>query len=192
MGELCLADDAGEVFEQYHDRIYRYVLRFMRNPGEAEDLTQDIFFRAYCRRDSLRDQQALVAWLYRIATRVCLDRWRQHTPELSFEGETGGHLVAAAASPHPSALEIAERNETSECVQRCLEFLPDSYRAVIILRELYSLTAAQMASALGENLTTVKMRLHRARRMLRHVMECGCAVSNDCHGVPVCQPKSQK
>ena len=192
MGERCLADDAGEVFEQYHDRIYRYVLRFMRNPGEAEDLTQDIFFRAYCRRDSLRDRQALVAWLYRIATRVCLDRLRQHTPELSLEGETDGNPIAAAAYRHPSALEIAERNETSECVQRCLQFLPDRYRAVIILCEVYSLSAAQMASVLGENLTTVKMRLHRARRMLRHVMECGCAVSNDCYGVPVCHPKSEK
>ncbi len=192
MGERYLADDAGELFEQYHDRIYRYVLRIMRNPGEAEDLTQDIFVRAYCRRDSLRDQQALVAWLYRIATRVCLDRLRQHKPEFSLEGETDGNLTAGASSPHSSALEIAERTETSECVQRCLQFLPDRYRAVIILCEIYSLTAAQMASVLGENLTTVKMRLHRARRMLRRVMECGCAVSNDCHGVPVCQPKSQR
>jgi RNA polymerase sigma-70 factor, ECF subfamily len=191
MEEACFADDGG-LFEQYHDRIYRYVLRLMRNPGEAEDLTQDIFLRAYCRRDSLRDQQALVAWLYRIATRVCLDRLRQHTPELSLDGKTRGNVTAAAASPHPSALEIAERTETSECVQRCLQFLPDSYRAVIILYEINSLTAAQMATVLGENLTTVKMRLHRARRLLRHVMECGCAVSNDCHGMPVCQPKSQK
>jgi RNA polymerase sigma-70 factor (ECF subfamily) len=192
MGEPCPADEAGELFKQYHDRIYRYVLRLMRNPGEAEDLTQDIFCRAYCRRDSLRDQQALVAWLYRIATRVCLDRLRQHKPEFSLEGGTDSNPAAAAICPHPSALEIAERNETSECVQRCLQFLPDGYRAVIILCEIYSLTAAQMATVLGENLTTVKMRLHRARRMLKRVMECGCAVSNDCHGVPVCQPKSQK
>jgi RNA polymerase sigma factor (sigma-70 family) len=112
MGEPCPADEAGELFKQYHDRIYRYVLRLMRNPGEAEDLTQDIFCRAYCRRDSLRDQQALVAWLYRIATRVCLDRLRQHKPEFSLEGGTDSNPAVAAICPHPSAQDCrAQRNQ---------------------------------------------------------------------------------
>ena len=93
-------------------------------------------------------------------------------------------------SMSPSALEAAERKETSECVQRCLQFLPDHYRAMIIMREVYSLTAAEIASLLAVNVGTVKMRLHRARRMLEMVMECGCAVSCDASGRPVCEPKS--
>src|SRR3974390_976626 len=94
-------------------------------------------------------------------------------------------------SMSPSALEAAERKETSECVQRCLQFLPDHYRAIIIMREVYSLTAAEIASLLTVNVGTVKMRLHRARRMLEMVMGCGCAVSFDASGRPVCEPKSE-
>ena len=60
---------------------------------------------------------------------------------------------------------------------------------MVLMREVYSLTAVEMASLLGENLTAIKMRLHRARRMLRMVMECGCSVSHDACGLPVCQPK---
>jgi RNA polymerase sigma-70 factor (ECF subfamily) len=180
----------GVLFESYHDRIYRYVLRLVRNPAEAEDLTQDTFLRAYRRRDSLRDPEAVRGWLYRIATHVCLDRLRQRRPHVSMDSEEGADQVESAVSASPSALEVTERKETSACVQRCLDFLPDNYRAVILLHEAHSLTAAEIADLLGLTLTTVKIRLHRARRKLQKVMECGCAISNDERGVPACQPKS--
>ena len=94
------------------------------------------------------------------------------------------------ASRSASVVEVTERKETSACVQRCLDYLPDSYRAVILLREAHSLTAVEIADVLGVTLMTVKIRLHRARRKLQKIMECGCAVSNDNEGRPVCEPKS--
>ncbi len=182
--------DAGALFETYHDRIYRYVLRMVKNPAEAEDLTQDTFLHAYRGRDSLRDPLAVRGWLYRIATHVCLDRLRQRKPQVSLDSEEGADRVKSAVSTSPSVLEITERRETSACVQRCLDFLPDHYRAVILLREAHSLTAAEIADLLGVTVLTVKIRLHRARRRLQKVMEYGCAVSKDKQGLPVCQPKS--
>jgi RNA polymerase sigma-70 factor, ECF subfamily len=190
MPPICEARDAEGLFRTYHDRIYRYVLRMVKNPAEAEDLTQDTFLRAYRGRDTLRDPAAVRGWLYRIATHICLDRLRQRKPPLSVDSPEAASRVESAASPAPSGLEITERKETSACVQLCLDFLPDNYRAVILLYEAHSLTAAEIASLLGLKVTTVKMRLHRAHRMLQQVMECGCAVSTDGKGVPVCQPKS--
>jgi RNA polymerase sigma-70 factor (ECF subfamily) len=183
--------DAGRLFEAHHDRIYRYVLHLVRDPAEAEDLTQETFLRAHRRLESLRDLGAVRSWLYRIATHACLDRLRQRKPQISLDGEEGAHRVESIASVSPSALEAAERKETSECVQRCLQFLPDRYRALILMHEVYSLTAPEIASLLDVNLNTAKMRLHRARRALEMVMECGCAVSNDACGLPVCQPRSK-
>jgi RNA polymerase sigma-70 factor (ECF subfamily) len=182
--------DAGVLFESYHDRIYRYVLGLVKNPAEAEDLTQDTFLRAHSRGDSLRDPDAVRGWLYRIATHVCLDRLRQRKPLVSLDSEEGEARVAPPVSESPSPLDISERKETSACVQRCLDFLPDKYRAVILLREAHSLTAPEIAPLLGVTITTVKIRLHRARRMLQQVMEQGCAVSNDNCGLPTCHPKS--
>jgi len=183
--------DAGTLFEAHHDRIYRYVLHLVRDPAEAEDLVQETFLRAHHRLESIRDPGAVRSWLYRIATHVCLDRLRRRKPQISLDSEEGARRAQSIASVSPSALEAAERKETSECVQRCLQFLPDRYRALILMHEVYSLTAPEIASLLDVNLTTTKMRLHRARRMLEMVMECGCAVSNDACGLPVCQPRSR-
>ena len=184
--------DAGELFKSYHDRIHRYIVRLVKDPAEAEDLTQETFLRAYRSGDSLRDPQAIRGWLYRIATNVCLDRLRQRKPQLSLEGSSGEEdrdQIKTLCSPYPSPLEITERKETSACVQRCLDLLPDKYRAVILLREAHSLTAAEIADLLGVTVTTIKIRLHRARRRLQQVMECGCAVGHDTQGVPTCKPK---
>ena len=72
-------------------------------------------------------------------------------------------------------------------MQRCLDFLSDSYRAVILLHEAHSLTAPEIAELLGEG--TIKIRLHRARRKLQEIMQIGCAVSLSANGVPCCEPK---
>lgn len=187
MGE---ATEATALFCTYHDRIYRYVLSLVHNPSEAEDLTQDTLFRAYLHRDSLRDPNAVRGWLYRIATRVCLDRLRQRTAHVSLDDEEGSRSAAAVPSESPSPLEMAEREQTGACVQRCLDFLSDSYRGVILLHEAHSLTAAEIADLLGESEGTIKIRLHRARRKLHEIMQIGCAVSQSKDGVPCCEPKS--
>ena len=190
MAQASGAVDTGGLFETYHDRIYRYVLRMVKNPAEAEDLTQDTFLRAYRGGDSLRDPEAVRGWLYRIATHVCLDRLRQRHPLVSLDSEKGEDRVKPPVSESPSPLDLWERKETSACVQRCLDFLPDKYRAVILLHEAHSLTAPEIAALLGVTLTTVKIRLHRGRRKLQQVMKCGCTVSKDERGLPTCHPKS--
>lgn len=178
---------AGELFTAYHDRICRYIAGMIRDPAEAEDLTQETFLRAHCRQDALRDPNAVRGWLYRIATNVCLDRPRQRARQAT---ECADDLPArrAAVLEGPSAQEHAERAETSACVQRCLDYLPDSYRGVILMYEAHGLTVPEIAELLGVSVGTIKIRLHRARQRLQKVMEIGCMVSEG-RGVPCCEAK---
>ncbi len=182
-------DEASTLFGKYHDRIYRYLLRMVHNPSEAEDLTQETFLRAHLHRDSLRDPNAVRGWLYRIATRVCLDHLRRRMSHVSIDSENGAQSVDSVPSESPSALEITERRESDACVQHCLDFLSDGYKAVVLLREVHSLTTAEIAELLGENVGTVKIRLHRARRKLQEIMQIGCAVSQSATGAPCCEAK---
>jgi RNA polymerase sigma-70 factor (ECF subfamily) len=182
-------DAEWEIFTANRDRIYRYVLGMVHDQAEAEDLTQETFLRAYRGQASLRDPDAARGWLYNIATHVCLDRLRQRGPHFSMDSGESSDLVESVASPAPSALEIAESQQTSACVQRCLDYLSDSYRAVILLHDGHSLTAPEIAKLLGVDVGAVKIRIHRARRKLQQLMEHGCAVSNNQSGLPVCAPK---
>jgi hypothetical protein len=75
-------DEASTLFSKFHDRIYRYLLRMVHNPSEAEDLTQETFLRAHSHRYSLRDPNAVRGWMYRIATGATL---KQVLPRVSGE-----------------------------------------------------------------------------------------------------------
>ena len=74
-----LVDDPifSKIFTEFHEPIHRYVTSLIHDSGEAEDITQETFLRAYRKLSSLRDQKALSSWLYRIATNLCYDRFRQ-------------------------------------------------------------------------------------------------------------------
>ena len=183
------APDASTLFEKYYDRIYRYVLSLVHDSVEAEDLTQETFLRAYRQRDSLREAGALVAWLYRIATHVSLDRLRQRARRMPRESETDVTEVELPDSNAPSLQQNIEQEEMSACVQQYLADLPDNYRAVILLHDMHGLTGPEIAETLDLPLATVKIRLHRARQRLQAALDAGCKFSHDERNVLVCEPK---
>ena len=80
-------ENASVMFQGDYQLIFRYIMSMVRDTAEAEDLTQETFLRAHQRRDSLRDEGAQTAWLYRIATHVCLDRLRQYARRSPKESE---------------------------------------------------------------------------------------------------------
>jgi RNA polymerase sigma-70 factor, ECF subfamily len=182
-------ENATILFKGDYQRIFRYIMSMVRDTAEAEDLTQETFLRAYRRRDSLRDESAQTAWLYRIATHVCLDRLRQFARRGPMESDTDLDQVEVAEDNTPSLQKTIERDEMSECVQRYLNRLSDSYRSVILLHDMHELTSPEIAQLLGESLATVKIRLHRARVKLRAALEAGCAFSYDERSVLTCESK---
>ena len=182
--------DPQVLFAEYHQRLYRYTLSLLHDPAEADDAAQETFVRAARQLESLRDGRALAAWLYRIATHVCLDRIRRRARDRTIGTEDEPYDLDQAEDDAPSLEQIIERSDMSACVQRYLDGLSDSYRAVILLHDLDGLTGPQMAGVLGVSLATVKIRLHRARVRLRAQLEAGCAFSHDERDVLVCEPKS--
>jgi RNA polymerase sigma-70 factor (ECF subfamily) len=182
--------DSSTLFAEYYQRLYRYTLSLLHDPAEADDAVQETLVRAYRRLESLRDWNALTTWLYRIATHVCLDRIRQRARDKTIGAVDNADEFDLVEADAPSLEQIVERSDMSACVQRYLEGLSDSYRAVNWLHDLDSLTGPQIAEILGVSLATVKIRLHRARVRLRAQLEAGCAFGHDERDVLVCEPKS--
>src|SRR5512138_3332151 len=168
------AEKASVIFQGNFQQIFRYITSMIRDDAEAEGLTQETFLRAFDRRDTLREEAAQTAWLYRIATHVSLDRLRRYARRAPLESETDPDETDFADPDSPTLQETWDRDEMSGCVQRFLNDLSDSYRAVILLHDMHELTAQEIAQQLGESLSTVKIRLHRARVKLRLALQNGC------------------
>ncbi len=191
MPDELASEKATVMFKGDYDRILRYVANILHDHAEAEDLTQETFLRAYRRRDSLRDQAAQTAWLYRIATHVCLDRLRQFARRAPMEADTDLDEIDVVDPDAPSLQQATERDEMSTCVQGYLNDLSDSYRAVILLHDMHDLPSSEIAQLLDESVDNVKIRLHRARRQLRAALEAGCAFGYDERNVLTCESKNQ-
>lgn len=178
----------------FHAQIQRHILAMVRNQAEAEELTQDTYARALERIGQLRDPQAALAWLYRIATNVALDRLRQRRPStipLDTVTPTGEETEQAADRERtPTLLEGAlESTEMSECVQSYLAALPDDYRIAILLHDAHGLSNPEIAELLSCSLATAKIRVHRARARLRETLDAACSFEIDGRGVLVCSPQ---
>jgi len=175
---------------QYRAQIRRHIKAMVRDADEAEELTQETFVRALAGAATLRDPQATLAWLFRIATNVSLDQLRRRKvisarldPAPVGEEETG-----IGEEGPPSQLGSAlEQMEMSECVQRALGSLPDDYRVALMLHDGRGLSNPEIAELLGCSLATVKIRVHRARNRLREVFDAACVVAPDERGVLVCE-----
>lgn len=174
---------------RHRQRIARYVLNMVRDSSEAEDLMQEIMIRAHRGFADLRAAEAGATWLFRIATHTCLDHLRGRARRPVIDGAADPDALDDAGDDPITLQTTIERREMSECVQRFLVALPDDYRSVIMLTEIEGLTASEISTLLSVPLTTVKMRLHRARRMLQEELEAGCSFCCNEQGVLVCEPK---
>ena len=184
------AIDSGTVAERYRASIHRYILRLVGDAARAEDLTQETFVRVHQRISGLKDPAALEAWLYRIATNLCYDRFRapeHRRPSLPLISVREEVAISDEAALRPD--QLLEQSDMSDCVLRFLSELPDAQREVLLLHDLQGFTGPEIAERLGLSIHNVKIRLHRARVRLRAALSEGCDFSRDERGVFVCQPK---
>jgi RNA polymerase sigma-70 factor (ECF subfamily) len=182
-----------DVFDEYQRPIYNYLLRLTQNQAEAEDLTQETFIRVHRSLPTFRGEASLSTWLYRIATNVSLDHFRrsatrQAKAALSLEEtESDGEWVVDETASSPE--QMAAQSEMSACVQRFIQRLSPSYRTVLVLHDLQGLKNREIADVLDVSLSTVKIRLHRARKKLREALDAGCDLGHDERNIFVCEPK---
>jgi RNA polymerase sigma-70 factor, ECF subfamily len=175
--------------ERHRAAVTRYIRYLVRDSAEAEDLAQEALLRAHQQRATLRDAAALESWLYQIATHASIDRLRQRARTLARQVDAPVEDLAITDRTRPSPLAIVQQREMSACVQRYVGGLSDAYKAVLLLHDTSGLTADEICQLLQLPLTTVKMRLHRARRQLEAALNSACAFGRDERGVFICEPK---
>ena len=157
-------------FEDLVRTNYRLLLfaarRILGNDEDAEDAVQEAFLLAYRSLHSFRGQSRLSTWLYRILTNTALMqlRRRKRRREVSRDELPPNSFAEPQAPPVEEEL---ERRDLLESIRRTIPELPESYRSVLVMRELCEHTTKSTARMLGLTENAVKIRLHRARKALQ-------------------------
>lgn len=145
-------------------RVYALCLRMVRDAQSAEELTQDVFVRAWQRLESFRGESQFTTWLHRLAVNVVLQERRSKGRRESRE-----ELMA-----DPEVFGGRAREETPGTrvdLERAIAGLPDGARRVVVLRDVYGYKYDEIATMQGVALGTVKAQIHRARRLIRERLE---------------------
>jgi len=166
---------ARAIMQANNRRLFRLARGVLRNDGEAEDVVQETYVRAFTHLEQFRGDSSLSTWLSRIAMNEALGRLRRQRPGVELSSLPQGALEAQiiqfplAASEDPEK-SMAQR-EIQHVVEHAIDELPEPFRLVFITRVIEGMNLEETAEILQLKPETVKTRLHRARAMLRDIVE---------------------
>lgn len=169
-----------QAFTEFMDRFGRRLLGFgMRMCGDREDareVVQDTLLKTFQSVHELKNRAAFAGWLYRIATNACLMKRRKSKfleEEIPLEDVLPDRNALSQGGPDWNRLpdEAALDGELQRKIRAAILDLPDTYRSVLVLRDLEGLDTEEVSQALGLSKDVVKMRLHRARAKVRDRIE---------------------
>ena len=155
------------VMRRYNQRLYRMARAILRDDSEAEDVMQEAYVRAYQHLGQFAGRAQFSTWLTRIAIHEALARVRRRNrleqlgPDDSSEGE--GMNMSPALTPEDQA----SVSELGRVLEEAILSIPDQYRLVLMMRDVEQMSTGETAAALDLTEENVKVRLHRARAMVR-------------------------
>jgi len=161
---------------RYQDRVFNLVLRLLGSPEEARDVAQEVFVTVFEKIELFRGDSKLGTWIYRVATNHAKNRIkylsrRKDRQQDSFDElpvpPTDGRL--SASFPRPD--EAVEGKRLLDVIDRALAALDEDQREVVVLRDIDGQSYEAIASITGQNVGTVKSRLHRGRLRLKDVLD---------------------
>ena len=162
MAELESTWSFERIYDEFKTPIYNYIYHLVGNREQADDLTQDTFLKAFKALPKMDASLKLSAWLYRIATNTAYDALRRRKLISWLPWQDLDHEPADLESADPQ-----ETIETTELVRQALGYMPQTYRAALLLYTQQGFSYAEIAQTLGIAESGVKMYLSRARQSFR-------------------------
>ena len=181
------------IYTAYFARIKTYMVRLI-GPQHAEDAVQDVFGKVHKHLHTLEQGDKLSAWMYRIAANTAID----HTRTRSFSASRDTKDVfespfqdqnAWTGEPRASTDRRLIREEMSACVREFVDRLPADYKTALVLKDYEGRKNGEIAEILNLSIHNVKIRLHRARRMLKKELDEGCTFYHDDENRLMCDRK---
>ena len=147
-----------ELVRSTHRPVYSLVYRIVGNADDAADVTQDVYLRIWRGLRGFRGDANFSTWLYRVAANAALTHVKRRA--------RGGVPTEPSELPDLPASDGTEERADAELLERALATLPDSQRAVVVLKDVYGWTCDEIGKQMGTTEGAVKVRLFRARQRL--------------------------
>lgn len=167
-----------ELLTLHGGRMLAAAVRLLGNETEAQDAVQEAFLSAFKGVKNFDGKSRLSTWLHRITVNASLMRLRtrKRKPEVMIEDllprfAPDGHAEAPVAAWNETSADLAERDEVRSLIREAIDQLPETYRTVLLLRDIEEVDTTTTAELLGVNENVVKTRLHRARQALRTLLD---------------------
>lgn len=157
------------LYRRHKRRVHGLFMRMLRNPAEAEDLTQEVFLLVFRKFHTFRGESTFSTWLHRLAVNLALMHLRRkRPPSVAFEGsaETDDDSISPSiecGSPDLSLEGSVDRIH----LQRCITRLPAGCRLVFVLYDIQGYQHSEIAEMIGRTVGDSKSQLHKARKRLR-------------------------
>jgi len=152
------------LYDTYFPRVYRFALKRLRDPGEAEDVAQEVFFTVYNCLGSFKGDSRLLVWIFGITRNTVNRRFRRVRPRIDSLDADGAREIAAAASPTDRTVEA--RRLLGRCEEIIERELTPLQRRIFHLKHLRRQSIRTIAEALGKSEDAVKANLYRMRRTI--------------------------
>ncbi len=166
------------VMRRYNTRLYRVARAILKNDGEAEDVMQDAYVKAFQHLGQFAGRAKFSTWLTRIAVHEALARVHKarRCEDWDDMNENQQNEIGATSLKSNPESETASV-EMSKILEQAIEKLPEAYRAVVMMRDVEEMTTAETAECLSLTEENVKVRLHRAHGMLRKELYANARIS---------------
>lgn len=166
--------------QRYESRVRAICMSYLRNPAEAQDVSQDVFIKVYTHLDGFRDESSFSAWLRTVTARACIDQKRRMSYRqgaevdefMSFDNLSEEPSDTMSTFGRVSPLQATERASLGRALQAALEAIPERLRDVILLCDVDGLSVEEAAELLGVPKGTVLSRRFNARAALKkHLLD---------------------
>ena len=160
------------LFERHHRALFHFFLRLTTKREASEDLVQEVFFRILRYRHTYNEKHAYTAWMYQIARNAHLDYLQKQRAHASLPGSSHEEDDGPAYEVPSNALAIDEtisRKQEVKLLRQALDRLPEDKREVLVMSRYQNLKYEEIASILGCEVGTVKVRVFRAVRALGQI-----------------------
>ncbi|HET6609543.1 MAG TPA: RNA polymerase sigma factor [Rhodopila sp.] len=164
------------LIQRYNQRLFRIARSIVRNDSEAEDAVQQAYCSAFSNIETFRGQSQFGTWLARIVMNEALGRRRRQRPTVELTVMEERPDLAAQIIPFRNTALIdpetsMAQKEIRALLERSIDELPENFRMVLVARLIEGMSVEETAELFSILPETVKTRLHRARRLLKHELE---------------------